>query len=196
MTGVVQDIDWQAIAPPLVLACTAVVVLLADAFAGPPRTRGQALVLLAGRGCRSGPAVKQARSAQFGDAGQVLGRLQPEMVKEAFGHDKGDRSAGGHSATTEADPVEFQQHVNGAATDGDAADLLDLGPGHRLAVDSVNVTGAVSIIVWTLAIIIAFKYVWLVLRADNDGEGGILEVTRVSTSRLGTRMLEPTSSYA
>ncbi len=44
MTGVVQDIDWQAIAPPLVLACTAVVVLLADAFAGPPRTRGQALV--------------------------------------------------------------------------------------------------------------------------------------------------------
>ena len=44
MTGVVQDIDWQAIAPPLVLACTAVAVLLADAFAGPPRTRGQALV--------------------------------------------------------------------------------------------------------------------------------------------------------
>ena len=40
----VQTIDWLAIAPVLVLACTALVVLLADAFAGPPRSRGQALV--------------------------------------------------------------------------------------------------------------------------------------------------------
>lgn len=44
MTGVVQNIDWQAVAPPLVLACTAIVVLLLDAFAGPPRSRVQALV--------------------------------------------------------------------------------------------------------------------------------------------------------
>jgi KUP system potassium uptake protein len=58
-----------------------------------------------------------------------------------------------------------------------------VGPGHRLAVDSVNVTGAVSIIVWTLAIIIAFKYVWLVLRADNDGEGGILSLTALVAPR-------------
>ena len=44
MTGVVQQIDWWAIAPPLVLACTAIVVLLVDAFAGPPRTRRRALL--------------------------------------------------------------------------------------------------------------------------------------------------------
>ncbi|HLN76943.1 MAG TPA: proton-conducting transporter membrane subunit, partial [Nocardioidaceae bacterium] len=44
MTGVTQPIDWQAVTPPLLLACTALVVLLVDAFAGPPRTRGQALV--------------------------------------------------------------------------------------------------------------------------------------------------------
>ncbi|HSE54797.1 MAG TPA: NADH-quinone oxidoreductase subunit N [Nocardioidaceae bacterium] len=44
MTGVAQHIDWQLIAPPLIMACTAVVVLLTDAFAGAPRTRGQALV--------------------------------------------------------------------------------------------------------------------------------------------------------
>ncbi|MGH3330501.1 MAG: NADH-quinone oxidoreductase subunit N [Nocardioidaceae bacterium] len=42
--NVVQPIDWLAITPPLVLACTAVLVLLADAFAGPPRTRAQALL--------------------------------------------------------------------------------------------------------------------------------------------------------
>jgi NADH-quinone oxidoreductase subunit N len=44
MTGIVQDIDWLLIGPPLALAITAIVVLLADAFAGPPRSRAQALV--------------------------------------------------------------------------------------------------------------------------------------------------------
>ena len=37
--------------------------------------------------------------------------------------------------------------------------------------------GAVSIIVWTLVVIIGVKDVWLVLRADNQGEGGILVLT-------------------
>jgi NADH-quinone oxidoreductase subunit N len=44
MTGVAQHIDWLAIAAPAILAATAVVVLLADAFAGAPRSRRQALM--------------------------------------------------------------------------------------------------------------------------------------------------------
>ena len=39
-----QTIDWWAVAAPLVLAVTAVLVLLADAFAGPPRSHRAALV--------------------------------------------------------------------------------------------------------------------------------------------------------
>lgn len=39
-----QDIDWSAVAPPLVLALAAIVVLLVDAFTGPPRSRRAALV--------------------------------------------------------------------------------------------------------------------------------------------------------
>ena len=39
-----QDIDWSAIAAPLVLAIGAIVVLLTDALAGPPRSRRAALV--------------------------------------------------------------------------------------------------------------------------------------------------------
>jgi KUP system potassium uptake protein len=35
-----------------------------------------------------------------------------------------------------------------------------------------NVVGCISLIVWTLTMVIAFKYVLFVLRADNDGEGG------------------------
>ncbi|MEQ1700679.1 MAG: KUP/HAK/KT family potassium transporter [Ilumatobacteraceae bacterium] len=48
---------------------------------------------------------------------------------------------------------------------------------HRLEVIEPNVLGALSIIFWTLVIIIAIKYVILVLRADNEGEGGILALT-------------------
>ncbi len=44
MNGAAQQIDWQAVTPPLIVACTAIVVLLVDAFAGAPRTRGRALV--------------------------------------------------------------------------------------------------------------------------------------------------------
>ena len=39
-----QHIDWTAVAPPLVLALSALVVLLVATFAGPPRSRGAALL--------------------------------------------------------------------------------------------------------------------------------------------------------
>ncbi len=58
-------------------------------------------------------------------------------------------------------------------------------PTHRLEVDRLNVFGAVSIIVWTLALIVAVKYVLLVLRADNNGEGGILVLTELVSGRSG-----------
>ncbi len=41
-------------------------------------------------------------------------------------------------------------------------------------IDRVNVLGVLSLIFWTLAIIIALKYLFLVFQADNKGEGGIL----------------------
>ena len=50
------------------------------------------------------------------------------------------------------------------------------GSSHRLQVDRLNVLGSISIIVWTLLLIIAFKYIVLILRADNDGEGGIMSL--------------------
>ncbi len=53
---------------------------------------------------------------------------------------------------------------------------------HRLVVEQVNVLGAISIVVWTLFIIIAVKYVVLVMRADNHGEGGILALTALVTA--------------
>ena len=36
-----------------------------------------------------------------------------------------------------------------------------------------NVLGAISLAVWTIILIVAIKYALLVLRAENDGEGGV-----------------------
>lgn len=44
MGEALQSVDWLAIAAPLTLAVAAVVVLMLDAFAGPPRSRAMALV--------------------------------------------------------------------------------------------------------------------------------------------------------
>lgn len=41
-----------------------------------------------------------------------------------------------------------------------------------LPVDSLNVFGVLSLIFWSLIIIISIKYLLIVFRADNDGEGG------------------------
>jgi KUP system potassium uptake protein len=36
-----------------------------------------------------------------------------------------------------------------------------------------NILGAISLVIWGLTLVIALKYLVLVLRADNDGEGGV-----------------------
>jgi KUP system potassium uptake protein len=45
---------------------------------------------------------------------------------------------------------------------------------HGLAVDAANVYGILSLIVWSLIIVVSFKYIVFILRADNRGEGGEL----------------------
>ena len=45
---------------------------------------------------------------------------------------------------------------------------------HGLAVTSDNVLGILSLIFWSLLIVVTVKYLLFVLRADNDGEGGVL----------------------
>src|SRR3990167_11089868 len=43
-----------------------------------------------------------------------------------------------------------------------------------LAVTPENVLGVLSLIFWSLILIISIKYLCFILRADNDGEGGVL----------------------
>ncbi|SDG99850.1 potassium transporter Kup [Paraburkholderia phenazinium] len=56
-----------------------------------------------------------------------------------------------------------------------------------------NVFGIVSLILWSIIIVVTLKYVSFVMRADNDGEGGILALTalasRVAPARLSQVLL-------
>lgn len=55
------------------------------------------------------------------------------------------------------------------------------GP-HSIIPSEGNVLGVLSLIFWSLIIIISIKYVIIVMRADNDGEGGILALMSLVSS--------------
>src|SRR6516165_3415819 len=50
-----------------------------------------------------------------------------------------------------------------------------------------NAIGMLSLIVWTLLVTTSFKYVAVVMRADNDGEGGILALMSLLGIKHGER---------
>jgi KUP system potassium uptake protein len=52
---------------------------------------------------------------------------------------------------------------------------------YALPVQAVNVLGVLSLIFWSLVLVISVKYLIFVLRADNRGEGGILALTALVT---------------
>lgn len=54
------------------------------------------------------------------------------------------------------------------------------GP-HAVAPSRLNILGVLSLIFWSLIIVISIKYLVFVLRADNNGEGGILSLTALAT---------------
>lgn len=49
-------------------------------------------------------------------------------------------------------------------------------PEHGVSVSQDNILGILSLIFWTLILVICIKYMIFVLRADNKGEGGILSL--------------------
>jgi len=57
---------------------------------------------------------------------------------------------------------------------------------HHVVSRSV-VLGVLSLIVWALIITVTLKYVLILLRADNNGEGGTLSLTALATRALGRR---------
>jgi len=52
--------------------------------------------------------------------------------------------------------------------------------------DAATILGLLSLIFWALAIVVSIKYVAVIMRADNAGEGGILSLVALIQERFGT----------
>jgi len=52
--------------------------------------------------------------------------------------------------------------------------VFNPGDPHPVEVSAENIFGIISLIFWSVTIIVTVTYVLLVMRADNDGEGGIM----------------------
>ena len=50
-----------------------------------------------------------------------------------------------------------------------------------------DVIGVISLLIWTLILLVAIKYVGLLMRADNQGEGGTLSLVALVQQALGRR---------
>lgn len=53
------------------------------------------------------------------------------------------------------------------------------GP-HALPLNETTVLAALSALFWAIMLIVSLKYVWMVLRLDNEGEGGVLALTALA----------------
>lgn len=62
---------------------------------------------------------------------------------------------------------------------------------HPLTVDTPHIYGVISLIFWTMMLIVTVKYVFVILRADNKGEGGSLALLALIDRKLGQSRLTP-----
>ena len=67
----------------------------------------------------------------------------------------------------------FREALHAASTDG--------------SLFRADVLGIISMIFWALTLIVTIKYILFVLRADNDGEGGILSLMALARESYKTR---------
>ena len=58
---------------------------------------------------------------------------------------------------------------------------------YGLSLTPHNVLGVLSVIVWALVIVVTLKYITLIMRADNRGEGGILALTALVSRGIEDR---------
>ncbi|HNJ83870.1 MAG TPA: potassium transporter Kup [Piscinibacter sp.] len=58
--------------------------------------------------------------------------------------------------------------------------------GH-VPMSAANIQGVLSLIFWTLTVVVSLKYVLLILRADNNGEGGLIAMLALASLAVADR---------
>ncbi|HEX4693952.1 potassium transporter Kup [Sphingomonas sp.] len=58
---------------------------------------------------------------------------------------------------------------------------------HKLSLDLAHIMGVTSLMFWSMMVVVTIKYVAIIMRADNKGEGGSLALLALISSKAGTR---------
>ncbi|HEY6966719.1 MAG TPA: KUP/HAK/KT family potassium transporter, partial [Burkholderiales bacterium] len=61
-------------------------------------------------------------------------------------------------------------------------------PAHGIPLTPETVLGGLSAIFWSLMVVVSLKYVTLIMRADNKGEGGIMALLALASAAVKDRM--------
>jgi len=56
---------------------------------------------------------------------------------------------------------------------------------HHLAYDKMHILGVVSLIFWSMTLVVTLQYVSVLMRADNKGQGGSLALVALISGKLG-----------
>ncbi len=59
-----------------------------------------------------------------------------------------------------------------------------VGP-HPLALDKLHILGVVSLIFWSMTLVVSIQYVTILMRADNKGQGGSLALVALISRHMG-----------
>jgi KUP system potassium uptake protein len=65
--------------------------------------------------------------------------------------------------------------------------LKEVFHGGHVATTPDNILGVLSLLFWTLTIVVSLKYVLLILRADNNGEGGLIAMLALATNAVNDK---------
>jgi KUP system potassium uptake protein len=65
--------------------------------------------------------------------------------------------------------------------------LKEVFAADRVPLTPDNVLGILSLVFWTLTVIVSLKYVTLILRADNNGEGGLIAMLALASQTVNHR---------
>src|SRR4029450_12417636 len=127
----------------------------------------------------------------------LLGLTPPSMDNAANGSSAlaGSHVAGAHPATGDASQHQSSTWPLVLGSIGVVYGDIGTSPlyAFREAVNASGpltrdtVLGVLSLILWALIVVVTLKYVVLLLRADNNGEGGTLSLTALATRALGRR---------
>ena len=59
-----------------------------------------------------------------------------------------------------------------------------VGP-HPLAIDDLHIFGVISLIFWSMTLIVSIQYVTILMNADNKGQGGTLALVALMSRKIG-----------